>query len=69
MMRARQVLYNTDCISDQAIIYWHAKGSKPQGRQHFLKGTEALVKVRSAVLVLCANVDMYPPVLEGERQR
>ncbi|KAF5348684.1 hypothetical protein D9758_006842 [Tetrapyrgos nigripes] len=39
-----KVLYNTDCISDQAIIYWHQKGSKPQGRQHFLKATEALVK-------------------------
>ncbi|KAI0051913.1 ARM repeat-containing protein [Auriscalpium vulgare] len=39
-----QVLYNKDCISDQAIIYWHQKGSKPQGRQHFLKATEALVK-------------------------
>ncbi|OBZ70960.1 Basic leucine zipper and W2 domain-containing protein 1-A [Grifola frondosa] len=30
-----KVLYNKDCISDQAIIYWHQKGSKPQGRQHF----------------------------------
>ncbi|KAG6832028.1 hypothetical protein H0H87_003009 [Tephrocybe sp. NHM501043] len=39
-----QVLYNKDCISDQAIIYWHQKGSKPQGRQHFLKSTETLVK-------------------------
>lgn len=39
-----KVLYNEDCISDQAIIYWHQKGSKPQGRQHFLKSTEALVK-------------------------
>jgi len=39
-----KVLYNKDCISDQAIIYWHQKGSKPQGRQHFLKGTEPLVK-------------------------
>ncbi|KAI0321176.1 ARM repeat-containing protein [Amylostereum chailletii] len=39
-----KVLYNTDCISDQAIIYWHSKGSKPQGRQHFLKSTETLVK-------------------------
>ncbi|KAG7098512.1 hypothetical protein E1B28_000456 [Marasmius oreades] len=39
-----KVLYNKDCISDQAIIYWHQKGSKPQGRQHFLKSTEALVK-------------------------
>ncbi|KXN90608.1 Basic leucine zipper and W2 domain-containing protein 1-A [Leucoagaricus sp. SymC.cos] len=39
-----KVLYNKDCISDQAIIYWHQKGSKSQGRQHFLKSTEALVK-------------------------
>ncbi|EPQ57028.1 ARM repeat-containing protein [Gloeophyllum trabeum ATCC 11539] len=39
-----KVLYNKDCISDQAIIYWHQKGSKPQGRQHFLTATEALVK-------------------------
>ncbi|KZT21440.1 ARM repeat-containing protein [Neolentinus lepideus HHB14362 ss-1] len=39
-----KVLYNKDCISDQAIIYWHQKGSKPQGRQHFLKSTETLVK-------------------------
>ncbi|KIM69316.1 hypothetical protein SCLCIDRAFT_1208716 [Scleroderma citrinum Foug A] len=39
-----KVLYNKDCISDQAIIYWHQKGSKPQGRQHFIKATEALVK-------------------------
>jgi hypothetical protein len=31
-------------VSDQAIIYWHQKGSKPQGRQHFLKSTEPLVK-------------------------
>jgi hypothetical protein len=42
---ALQVLYNKDCVSDQAIIYWHQKGSKPQGRQHFLKATEGLVKV------------------------
>ncbi|KAF8973283.1 hypothetical protein BDZ97DRAFT_1912836 [Flammula alnicola] len=39
-----KVLYNKDCISDQAIVYWHQKGSKPQGRQHFLKSTETLVK-------------------------
>jgi hypothetical protein len=39
-----KVLYNKDCISDQAIIYWHQKGSKAQGRQHFLKSTESLVK-------------------------
>jgi len=39
-----KVLYNKDCVSDQAIIYWHQKGSKAQGRQHFLKATEGLVK-------------------------
>jgi len=39
-----KVLYNKDCVSDQAIIYWHQKGSKPQGRQHFLKSSEPLVK-------------------------
>jgi len=39
-----KVLYNKDCVSDQAIVYWYQKGSKPQGRQHFLKATETLVK-------------------------
>ncbi|KIP11626.1 hypothetical protein PHLGIDRAFT_17953 [Phlebiopsis gigantea 11061_1 CR5-6] len=39
-----KVLYNKDCVSDQAIIYWHQKGSKSQGRQHFLTATQALVK-------------------------
>lgn len=39
------MLYNKDCISDQAIVYWYQKGSKPQGKQHFLKATEPLVKV------------------------
>jgi hypothetical protein len=40
-----KVLYNKDCVSDQAIIYWHQKGAKPNGKQHFLKMTEAMVKV------------------------
>ncbi|KAJ9094359.1 hypothetical protein QFC19_007967 [Naganishia cerealis] len=39
-----KVLYNTDCLSDQAIIYWASKGAAPQGKQHFLKVTEPLVK-------------------------
>ncbi|KAH9839380.1 eukaryotic translation initiation factor 5C [Rhodofomes roseus] len=39
-----KVLYNKDCISDQAIIYWHQKGAKPQGKQHFLQATQTLVK-------------------------
>ncbi|BEI88475.1 uncharacterized protein CcaverHIS019_0111930 [Cutaneotrichosporon cavernicola] len=38
-----KVLYNADCVSDQAVIYWHQKGAKPQGKQHFLKVTQALV--------------------------
>ncbi|CAK9784216.1 unnamed protein product [Cutaneotrichosporon oleaginosum] len=38
-----KILYNADCVSDQAIIYWHQKGAKPQGKQHFLKVTQALV--------------------------
>ncbi|KAI0930217.1 hypothetical protein AcW1_008959 [Taiwanofungus camphoratus] len=38
-----KVLYNKDCISDQAIIYWHQKGAKPQGKQHFLQATQPLV--------------------------
>ncbi|KAH9946977.1 eukaryotic translation initiation factor 5C [Amylocystis lapponica] len=39
-----KVLYNKDCISDQAIIYWYQKGAKPQGKQHFLQATQPLVK-------------------------
>lgn len=39
-----KVLYNADVVSDQAIIYWHQKGAKPNGKQHFLKVTEALVR-------------------------
>lgn len=39
-----KVLYNDDVISDQAIIYWAQKGAKPQGKAHFLKITEPLIK-------------------------
>lgn len=39
-----KVLYNADCVSDQAIIYWYQKGAKPQGKQHFLKAMESMVK-------------------------
>jgi len=39
-----KVLYNKDAVSEQAIIYWFNKGSRPQGRQHFLKATEPLVR-------------------------
>lgn len=41
-----KVLYNKDCVSAQAILYWHSKGSKLQGRAHFLQATDSLVKVR-----------------------
>lgn len=41
---AEQTLFNADVLSSQAIIYWHNKGSKPQGRQQFLKASEPLVK-------------------------
>ena len=51
-----KVLYNTDCVSDQAIVYWHQKGSKAQGRQHFLKSTETLVKVK-AFFSISTSVD------------
>lgn len=37
-------LFNDDVISSAAIAYWHGKGSKPQGRQQFLKISEPLVK-------------------------
>jgi len=43
-----KILYNKDCVSAQAIIYWHQKGAKPQGKQSFLKATEALVKFLEA---------------------
>ncbi|KLO18344.1 ARM repeat-containing protein [Schizopora paradoxa] len=39
-----KVLYNKDCISTQAIQYWHQKGSKTQGRAHFLQSASALVE-------------------------
>jgi hypothetical protein len=42
-------------VSDQAIIYWHQKGAKPNGKQHFLKMTEAMVKV-SLLIALCGVV-------------
>ncbi|KAM0748902.1 ARM repeat-containing protein [Meredithblackwellia eburnea MCA 4105] len=36
-------LYSADVVSDQAIIYWHGKGSKPQGRATFLASSQPLV--------------------------
>ena len=46
-----QTLYNKDCVSDQAIIYWYQKGAKTHGKQHFLKAAEPLVKVRDRVVM------------------
>ncbi|CAE6478015.1 unnamed protein product [Rhizoctonia solani] len=43
-----KVLYNKDCVSSQAIIYWFQKGAKAQGKQHFLKASEPLVKFLQA---------------------
>ncbi|KAH8119322.1 ARM repeat-containing protein [Phellopilus nigrolimitatus] len=43
-----KILYNKDSISAQAIIYWYHKGAKAQGKQHFLKATEPLVKFLEA---------------------
>lgn len=39
-----KVLYNENVISEGAIVYWAQKGAKPQGKQHFLKLAEPLVK-------------------------
>ncbi|KAI6169322.1 hypothetical protein EDD17DRAFT_1518000 [Pisolithus thermaeus] len=65
-----KVLYNTDCVSDQAIIYWHQKGSKPQGRQYFLKATEALVKVYSSMLssLVSLNVSFVTQFLQEQEE-
>lgn len=43
-----KVLYNEDCISDQAIIYWAQKGASAQGKGHFVKAAEPLVKFLQA---------------------
>ncbi|KEI39317.1 uncharacterized protein L969DRAFT_438828 [Mixia osmundae IAM 14324] len=42
--RALKMLYAADVLSDNAILYWHSKGSKPAGRQHFLTASEPLIK-------------------------
>ncbi|KAK4694633.1 hypothetical protein P7C70_g8702, partial [Phenoliferia sp. Uapishka_3] len=36
-------LYSKDVLSDQAIIYWHGKGAKPQAKATFLASAEPLV--------------------------
>ncbi|KAE8213922.1 hypothetical protein CF327_g2629 [Tilletia walkeri] len=40
-----KVLYNADVINSGAILYWASKGAKPQGKQHFLKAAEPLIKI------------------------
>ncbi|KAK0535294.1 hypothetical protein OC834_000114 [Tilletia horrida] len=40
-----KVLYNADALDSGAILYWATKGAKPQGKQHFLKAAEPLIKV------------------------
>jgi len=62
-----QILYNKDCVSDQAIIYWYQKGAKPNGKQHFLKAAEPLVKVWVAVSVQrCANCSLRAQFLQEQ---
>ncbi|EPQ29365.1 uncharacterized protein PFL1_03120 [Pseudozyma flocculosa PF-1] len=39
-----QTLYNGDVISDDAILYWAQKGAKAQGKAHFLKACEPLIR-------------------------
>lgn len=39
-----KVLYDADCVSEEAIIYWYTKGAKPQGKGHFQKVMEPFVK-------------------------
>ncbi|KAJ2414050.1 hypothetical protein GGI10_002649 [Coemansia sp. RSA 2530] len=42
-------LYNADVLSDSAIIFWAAKGARPEGKAIFLKQTETLVKKLEAL--------------------
>ncbi|KAJ2723920.1 hypothetical protein GGI07_002298 [Coemansia sp. Benny D115] len=42
-------LYSSDVLSDSAIIFWAAKGAKPEGKDDFLKQTEVLVKKLEAL--------------------
>lgn len=39
-----KVLYNADVISDGAILYWHSKGARAEGKEGFLKAAAPLVK-------------------------
>lgn len=43
-----QALYSSDVLSDQAIIYWHGKGAKPQAKATFLASAEPLVNFLKA---------------------
>ncbi|KAJ2006674.1 hypothetical protein H4R26_001223 [Coemansia thaxteri] len=47
--RAVFELYNADVLSDSAIVFWAAKGARPEGRDIFLKQTEALVRKLEAL--------------------
>ncbi|KAL9940894.1 hypothetical protein V8E36_000382 [Tilletia maclaganii] len=40
-----RVFYNADVLDSGAILYWATKGAKPQGKQHFLKAAEPLIKI------------------------
>jgi len=40
-----KVLYDKDCVTDGAIIYWYQKGAIGQGKQYFLEAAEPLVKL------------------------
>ncbi|KAJ1974271.1 hypothetical protein H4R35_003694 [Dimargaris xerosporica] len=35
--RIVQIMYNEDVLSDNAILFWYAKGAKPQGKAIFIK--------------------------------
>ncbi|KAL8292272.1 hypothetical protein RQP46_001738 [Phenoliferia psychrophenolica] len=43
-----QAYYSADVLSDQAIVYWHGKGAKPQGKATFLASSEPLVNFLKA---------------------
>ena len=38
-----QILYNSDVISESAILYWAEKGAKNQGKTVFLKQMEPFI--------------------------
>ncbi|KAJ1887726.1 hypothetical protein LPJ66_008965, partial [Kickxella alabastrina] len=42
-------LYNADVLTDSAIIFWATKGVRTEGKEDFLKQTEALVSKLEAL--------------------